>query len=96
MCDECLECRDPDIYCKFRASCPVWFMTKKIKGLDEEEKIVEEAKQCRVLFHSDNKETEVAEGSTLPEAAVKADVYINASCNGKGSFGTINHHARDI
>lgn len=87
MCDECLECRDPDIYCKFRSSCPVWFMTKKKKGLDKEETIVEEAKQCRVVFHPDNKETEIKEGSSLLEAAVKADVYINASCNGKGSCG---------
>jgi hypothetical protein len=36
MCEECMACRDPDIYCKFRESCPVWFMTRKIKGLDEE------------------------------------------------------------
>jgi len=36
MCEECLACRDPDLYCKFRSSCPVWFMTKKKKGLDAE------------------------------------------------------------
>lgn len=46
MCEECMACRDPDIYCKFRSSCPVWFMTRKTKGLDEEdvgeEKIDEE------------------------------------------------------
>ncbi|NOX34578.1 MAG: hypothetical protein GXP56_12750 [Deltaproteobacteria bacterium] len=29
LCRECLECRDPDIYCKFRPSCPIYFITKK-------------------------------------------------------------------
>jgi hypothetical protein len=29
MCAECLDCRDPDIYCKFRESCVIWFLTKK-------------------------------------------------------------------
>jgi hypothetical protein len=28
MCVECLSCRDPEIYCKFRSACPVWFMYK--------------------------------------------------------------------
>jgi uncharacterized 2Fe-2S/4Fe-4S cluster protein (DUF4445 family) len=29
LCEECLECRDPDIYCKFRPSCPIHFITEK-------------------------------------------------------------------
>ncbi|SMC54355.1 hypothetical protein SAMN02746065_10412 [Desulfocicer vacuolatum DSM 3385] len=29
LCNECLECRDPDIYCKFRSSCPIHFISKK-------------------------------------------------------------------
>jgi len=29
LCKECLECRDPDIYCKFRPSCPIHFLSKK-------------------------------------------------------------------
>lgn len=37
MCEECMACRDPDIYCKFRSSCPVWFMTRKTKGLDQDD-----------------------------------------------------------
>jgi hypothetical protein len=36
MCEECLECRDPDIYCKFRSSCPIYFITKHKGGLDAE------------------------------------------------------------
>jgi len=34
MCEECLECRDPKIYCKFRSACPIWFMTRKSTRLD--------------------------------------------------------------
>jgi hypothetical protein len=29
MCADCMECRDPEIYCKFRTSCTIWFLTKK-------------------------------------------------------------------
>ena len=28
MCPECLHCRDPEIYCKFRPSCTIHFMEK--------------------------------------------------------------------
>ena len=31
--EECLQCRDPDIYCKFRPSCPICFLTKRQAGL---------------------------------------------------------------
>ena len=40
LCKECLRCQDPEIYCKFRSSCPIWFMQKKgiedWAGADEE------------------------------------------------------------
>jgi hypothetical protein len=36
MCEECLKCSDPDIYCKFRSACTIWFMDKKNIGLEEE------------------------------------------------------------
>jgi hypothetical protein len=29
MCQDCINCRDPEIYCKFRESCAIWFLTKK-------------------------------------------------------------------
>ncbi len=29
LCEECLKCQDPDLYCKFRTSCPIWFMSRK-------------------------------------------------------------------
>lgn len=36
MCEKCLKCSDPEIYCKFRSACPIRFMEKKNSGLDEE------------------------------------------------------------
>jgi len=29
QCKECLECRDPSIYCKFRSACPIWYEHKR-------------------------------------------------------------------
>lgn len=43
MCEECLKCSDPNIYCKFRSSCPIWFLSKRKEGLDTEEKIIKSA-----------------------------------------------------
>lgn len=34
MCEECMRCRDPQIYCKFRSACPIYFITKKKEKLD--------------------------------------------------------------
>jgi len=41
MCELCLKCSDPDIYCKFRTSCPIWFVDKRKSGLDEDEPLEE-------------------------------------------------------
>ena len=41
MCAECMECRDPEIYCKFRSSCPIHFITKRKGNLDGDEKMKE-------------------------------------------------------
>ncbi|WP_457554186.1 ASKHA domain-containing protein [Desulfobacula sp.] len=84
LCEECLECRDPDIYCKFRPSCPIYFITKK--GFDSEKKKAEK-KECAVIFEPEGKKIIVPSSSNLLEASQKADIYINASCNGKGSCG---------
>lgn len=29
LCSECLHCKDPEIYCKFRTSCVIYFLTEK-------------------------------------------------------------------
>lgn len=40
QCEECLTCADPEIYCKFRPSCTIWFVVKE--GNDESN----ESKAC--------------------------------------------------
>jgi len=32
VCEECLTCRDPKIYCKYRTSCAIWFLQKEKGG----------------------------------------------------------------
>ena len=34
LCEECLKCCDPELYCKFRPSCAIHFITEK--GFDSE------------------------------------------------------------
>jgi len=96
LCEECLECRDPEIYCKFRSSCPIYFISKK--GFNEPETghttesathpaIESTHKEFNVVFQPEGKTVKVLEGTNLLEASQKAGVYINASCNGKGSCG---------
>jgi uncharacterized 2Fe-2S/4Fe-4S cluster protein (DUF4445 family) len=54
----------------------------------EKEKLAEETvKKYKVIFQPENKALEASEGSTLLDAAHKAEIHINASCNGKGSCG---------
>ena len=36
LCEECLECRDPDIYCKFRSACLIWYEHKRRQRLERE------------------------------------------------------------
>ncbi len=92
LCEECLQCRDPKLYCKFRESCPIWFMSRKKAGLDAEpasEAAVETLPAHTVTFGSDGQAqtVSVSTGTTLLEAARQAGVHINASCNGKGACG---------
>jgi uncharacterized 2Fe-2S/4Fe-4S cluster protein (DUF4445 family) len=87
MCEECLQCRDPEIYCKFRSACPIWFIHKQ-KKREERERLAEAATQkFTAVFMPDNKAATVPDGTNLLEAAQEADVALNASCNGKGSCG---------
>ena len=87
MCEECQKCLDPEIFCKFRSSCPIWFINKRQKDWDRETRAEEDVKTFNVIFKPEGREISVTEGSTLLDAAVAADVHINASCNGKGACG---------
>jgi uncharacterized 2Fe-2S/4Fe-4S cluster protein (DUF4445 family) len=87
LCEDCLKCRDPEIHCKFRSSCPIWFMEKRGgKSIDEVPAVGNQA-EYNILFMPENKEVRVAEGATLLDAALAGDIPLNASCNGKGSCG---------
>ena len=89
LCDDCLECHDPDIYCKFRSSCPIHFISKK--GFERSDNLPEQNREsdekCTVVFKPEDKKISIVSGTNLLDAAQKADLYINASCNGKGSCG---------
>jgi len=82
LCEECLECRDLDIYCKFRSSCPIYFITKK--GFEPSKDLPAE-KEHLVTFEPGEKKVIAKSSANLSDASQKADVYVNASCNCKGS-----------
>jgi hypothetical protein len=48
MCEECFKCSDPEIYCKFRSSCPIWFVDRRKAGLDEDEQPEEVTKNKKI------------------------------------------------
>ncbi len=89
LCEECLVCRDPNIYCKFRTSCPIWFMRKRKQSWEKEDRraAAEADARYQVTFAPDGQTASSPAGTTLLDAARSADVPINASCNGKGSCG---------
>lgn len=84
LCQACLECRDPDLYCKFRPSCPIHFMSRK--GFDKTKEPVA-ATTVTVQFAPDGQQISLPRGTDLLSAAQRAGVYINASCSGGGSCG---------
>ncbi len=87
LCEDCLECRDPKIYCKHRSACPIWFMGKRRQGWEAEERREAAAAVHTVTFLPDGRTVSIPGDSTLLEAAQAADVHVNASCNGNGSCG---------
>ncbi len=89
LCQDCLRCQDPELYCKFRSSCPIWFLAHTKAGLAERarEETPKVQTLCRVNFVAEDKTVRVQQGTTLLEAARQADVHVNASCNGKGACG---------
>ena len=87
FCEECLRCRNPEIYCKFRSSCPIWFISKKGFKSWGDDAATKQADHFQVTFQPENKQINVKPGITLLEAAQQADIPLNASCNGKGVCG---------
>lgn len=87
LCDECLKCRDPELYCKHRSACPIWFIEKRQRRLQKEQAAAAAQPRFKVAFEPGGQVSEVPAGSTLLEAAESAAVHLNASCNGKGLCG---------
>jgi len=79
LCEECLKCGDPNIYCKFRPSCSIWFLSKRKEGLDADEKIekTDTSNQYSVVFLPDGKIVQVLEGTTILDAARREDVHLS-------------------
>jgi len=73
MCCDCLHCRDPKIHCKFRSSCPIWFMEKRGGDHIDEIPASKQQRSYQVFFKPDAKNISVAEGTTPLEAAIAAD-----------------------
>jgi uncharacterized 2Fe-2S/4Fe-4S cluster protein (DUF4445 family) len=95
LCEDCIKCQDPSLYCKFRKMCFIWEAVKH--GMpdmeaeiisSEEKKKVKGKGRVTVTFLPSNKKVEVEKGTTLLEAAYKGDIYINARCGGKGVCGS--------
>jgi uncharacterized 2Fe-2S/4Fe-4S cluster protein (DUF4445 family) len=87
LCEECLNCRNPDIYCKFRSACPIWFMRKDREAWGDRAEKEARPGSCRVVIEPDGAEAEVEAGTTLLEAARDTGVHLNASCGGRGVCG---------
>ncbi len=87
LCEDCLECRDPKIYCKHRSACPIWFMGKRKKGWEVENRKVATAATHTVTFLPEGKTVSASHGSRLLEAAQAAEVHLNATCGGNAACG---------
>ena len=87
LCEECLHCKDPNVYCKHRPGCPIWFMSKRQEGWAAEDQQEAAAAAVSVTFMPDGQTVDVPVNTSLLDAARIADVHVNASCNGKGSCG---------
>lgn len=36
VCEQCIACSDPEIYCKFRSSCAIFFLEKEARRKKEQ------------------------------------------------------------
>jgi uncharacterized 2Fe-2S/4Fe-4S cluster protein (DUF4445 family) len=98
LCDDCISCQDPSIYCKFRKMCFIWEVVKHgtpdmqdaafASAKSGKAEKISTKKPAHVKFMPSNKTVDIEAGTTLLEAAHKGDVYINARCGGKGLCGS--------
>jgi uncharacterized 2Fe-2S/4Fe-4S cluster protein (DUF4445 family) len=95
LCEDCIKCQDPSLYCKFRKMCFIWevirhgtpdmqaaaFIRAKKKKAGAKGSVI-------VEFLPSNKKVEVEIGTTVLKAAHNGDIYLNARCGGKGVCGS--------
>ncbi len=101
MCEECLRCRDPEIYCKFRSACPIWFMSKRKAGWDADKKAEDEIPRYKVAFLPNETSVTVSRGAMLMDAAQKrlpaATAFVNeirqSVTKGQQQYGRILMYA---
>lgn len=87
MCEECLACRDPELYCKNRSACPIWYLEKRRRREEKEQQAASAVPRVHIRFEPQGQTAEVPAGTTLLEAAAAGGVHVNASCSGKGLCG---------
>ncbi|MFH0974573.1 MAG: ASKHA domain-containing protein [Spirochaetota bacterium] len=99
LCDECIACQDPNIYCKFRQMCFLWEIAKRgtpamqdaahsVKNEIRTDRADTAAQPVKITFLPSDKTVEIPKGATVLEAALKGSIYINARCSGKGVCGS--------
>jgi hypothetical protein len=87
LCEDCLECRDPKIYCKHRSACPIWFNGKHKEGWEAEDR---KAAPHHPQGHVSARRTDdsPARRQHYAESAARGiGAHTNAFSNGKGSCG---------
>ncbi len=101
LCEECAKCQSPGMYCKYRPKCVIWELSRHESETKAEEKTpgevapAEEVKEEKppaeetvtVSFGKEGASVQVPKGSTIYDASQKADVFINATCGGRGACG---------
>ena len=97
LCEDCLACQDPSLYCKFRSMCLIWefvkhgtpeMQEKAYAKKKEEAAALKKTKKAKITFLPGKNTFETETGTTVLDAARKNDIYINAGCGGKGVCGS--------
>ena len=65
LCDDCLKCRDPELYCKHRSACPIWFMEKRERRRQKEQEAATAQQRFKVTFEPGGQVLEAPAGSKL-------------------------------
>jgi len=91
LCEDCLLCQDPNIFCRHRTACIIWELTKYSeiyqKDTPADQKKISGA-TINLTFMPEGKTYTATEGETIMDVAERENIYINARCGGKGVCGS--------